>query len=45
MLLPPEYSIRTADSTEDLQTFAKLALEYQKWLGVDLGFQVRCFRA
>jgi len=40
-MLPPEYSIRLADSTEDFHAFAKLALDYQQWLSVDLCFQVR----
>jgi hypothetical protein len=45
MSLPQGYSIVYADSTMDLQNFARLALEYSQWLGVDLGFQVKacCF--
>jgi hypothetical protein len=40
MSLPPGYSIIEADSDENLQSFAQLALDYSRWLGVDLCFQV-----
>lgn len=40
MRLPPGYSIVEAESDADFQVFSKLALDYSRWLGVDLCFQV-----